>query len=156
MLIGSFSILNIQHWGLRKVGSYYLVCSPDQYESTLCWKTSDTSTSNTDSSTNGKANTAAMVSVGISLHPAGQYCVNYTAGGYNDWYLPSYSELSDLFDQRTVLENAGADNFISGYYWSSTQNDTQRAYIVTLSGNVYSRSKSAYSYYVRPIRREAV
>jgi hypothetical protein len=57
------------------------------------WKTSNTTTTGTTSSFDGAANTAAMVTAGIASHPAAQFCVNLTIGGYTDWYLPARYEL---------------------------------------------------------------
>jgi hypothetical protein len=60
----------------------------------LGWKTVNTSTSDTTSSFDGAANTAAMVTAGISNHPAANFCVGLTIGGFSDWYLPSRYELA--------------------------------------------------------------
>jgi hypothetical protein len=49
----------------------------------LAWKTSNTST----------AGTAAMVTAGIADHPAANFCVNLSIGGFSDWYLPARYEL---------------------------------------------------------------
>jgi hypothetical protein len=57
-------------------------------------KTSRTSTSNTNSYFDGAANTAAMVTAGISAHPAAQFCVGLNIGGFTDWYLPAPAELA--------------------------------------------------------------
>ena len=57
------------------------------------WKTSDTTTAGTTSTFNGAANTAAMVTAGIALHPAAQFCTTLSIGGYTDWYLPARDEL---------------------------------------------------------------
>ena len=59
-------------------------------ESTLDWKTSDTSTSGTSSVYDGAANTASMADAN---HPAANYCAGLTIGGYSDWYLPARYEL---------------------------------------------------------------
>jgi hypothetical protein len=59
----------------------------------LQWKTADTTTSNTASQFDGVANTAAMVTAGITDHPAAQFCVNLSIGGFTDWYLPAIAEL---------------------------------------------------------------
>jgi hypothetical protein len=42
----------------------------------LRWKTTNSVTAGTDSSFDGAANTAAMVTAGIADHPAAQFCVN--------------------------------------------------------------------------------
>ena len=57
------------------------------------WKTSNTTTAGTTSDFNGAANTAAMVTAGIALHPAAQFCTGLSIGGYTDWYMPARLEL---------------------------------------------------------------
>lgn len=59
-------------------------------QSTLQWKTSQTSTSGTSSLFDGAANTANMAD---ASHPAANYCAGLTIGGYSDWYLPALYEL---------------------------------------------------------------
>ena len=59
----------------------------------LRWKTTNTTTPGTTSLFDGAVNTAAMVTEGIALHPAGEFCVNLTLGGYTDWYMPARYEL---------------------------------------------------------------
>jgi hypothetical protein len=58
----------------------------------LQWKTTNTATANTSSPFDGAANTAAMVTAGIALHPAANFCVNLTIGGFSDWYFPARFE----------------------------------------------------------------
>jgi hypothetical protein len=59
----------------------------------LAWKTANTTTADTTSDFDGAANTAAMVTAGIAVHPAGEFCVNLNIGGFTDWYLPARWEL---------------------------------------------------------------
>ena len=60
---------------------------------TYTWKTTDTATTGTTNTYDGAVNQAAMVTAGIALHPAAEFCENLTVGGYTDWYLPAYYEL---------------------------------------------------------------
>jgi len=65
-------------------------------ESTLAWKTTTTTTAGTTSTFDGSVNTAAIVTAGIADHPAAQFCVGLSIGGFSDWYLPAYYE-NDIF-----------------------------------------------------------
>jgi hypothetical protein len=59
----------------------------------LQWKTTQTTTAGTNSDFDGAVNTAAMVTAGIADHPAAEFCVNLSIGGFTDWYLPARWEL---------------------------------------------------------------
>lgn len=59
----------------------------------LTWKTANTITAGTSSDFDGAANTAAMVTAGIVNHPAAQFCVGLSIGGFTDWYFPSRYEI---------------------------------------------------------------
>jgi hypothetical protein len=59
----------------------------------LAWKTANTETAGTTSVFDGAANTAAMVTAGIADHPAANFCVGLSIGGFSDWYLPSRYEM---------------------------------------------------------------
>jgi hypothetical protein len=62
------------------------------------WKTANTTTTGTTSSFDGAANTAAMVTAGIASHPAAEFCVNLSIGGFTDWYLPARYELDIAYE----------------------------------------------------------
>jgi hypothetical protein len=66
--------------------------------SNKAWKTTNTTTTGTTSSFDGAANTAAMVTAGIANHPAAEFCVNLSIGGYSDWYLPARYELDIAYE----------------------------------------------------------
>jgi hypothetical protein len=76
----------------------------------LQWKTTQTTTAGTNSDFDGAANTSAMVTAGISDHPAAEFCVNLAINGFNDWYLPARYELSIAYFnlKPTTLSNTTA------------------------------------------------
>jgi hypothetical protein len=57
------------------------------------WKIDQTATTGTTSSFDGAANTAAIIAGGIATHPAANFCVSLSIGGFTDWYLPARLEL---------------------------------------------------------------
>ena len=77
------------------VATHYLIIGPrSSAQSSLAWKTSDTSTPGTSSVINGPANSAVMNN---ASHPAAQFCEGLTIGGFSDWYLPALNELEVLY-----------------------------------------------------------
>lgn len=103
---------------------YALVVAPatlgGQNTSGLALKTTGSMTGGTNSLNDGAANTQAMVSAGLSNHPAAQFCKNLTIGGNTDWYLPSVNELEIAyrnFKPNTTLNsiNFGGPYEMQGY-----------------------------------------
>ncbi|MCL2196381.1 MAG: DUF1566 domain-containing protein [Treponema sp.] len=75
---------------------------------------------------------------------------NFRGGGYNDWYLPSRSELNLIYQnlQRTGIANLGIQT-----YWSSTRGESNNTawYQFNISGAQFEgKLNTAYS--VRAIR----
>jgi len=140
---------------MGQLGGYYLICAPiaGQYDGTLQWKTTDTTTANTDSTTDGHANTAAMVVAGIAAHPAGRFCVDLTIDGYSDWYLPSKDELNLLYTNHAALEAAGAGSFINNYYWSSSEANAQFALEQNFTNGYQTVDFKRHIHYVRALSR---
>jgi hypothetical protein len=97
------------------------------------WKTSDTATTNTASTFDGRANTDAIITAGIASHPAAGFCVNLSIGGFTDWYLPAMLELEiAYFNLKPATGNAAnhgknaysvprRDNSYTSSYPSQTQ-----------------------------------
>lgn len=75
---------------------YDLIVAPKSSgeNSSKQWKTSNTSTSGTSSTTDGPSNTTAMNN---ASHPAAQFCAGLSIGGYTDWYMPAKDELEVLY-----------------------------------------------------------
>jgi hypothetical protein len=74
------------------VADYNLVVAPKSSgeNSSIQWKTSQTSTSGTSSVINGPTNSANMNN---ASHPAAQFCEGLSIGGFSDWYMPAKNEL---------------------------------------------------------------
>lgn len=135
--------------------TYAIIVAPKaqggEASGTLAWKTTQTTTTGTDSLNNGFNNTAAMVAAGIFLHPAAQFCKGLSINGYTDWYLPAKDELNLIYTNRGSL-----DAFVQDYYWSSTQNSSSSSWYQSFNNGGQSADGKTFTYYVRGVRRVAV
>lgn len=73
----------------------------------------------------GNANTIAIMAGCATAGIAARLCGDLVQGGYSDWYLPSRSELVQVWNNRVAIGIGGTDN-----YWTSSQNDPNSAYFV--------------------------
>ena len=64
----------------------------------------------------GLKNTLAILAIDPTNTAAAIACANYSNNGKDDWFLPSWGELGQIYNNRAVL---GIGN--SGIYWSSSQ-----------------------------------
>jgi hypothetical protein len=71
----------------------------------LTWKTTTTTTAGTVSDFDGVANTNAMITAGIALHPAANFCVGLNINGFTDWYLPARFELDIAYENLKPTTN---------------------------------------------------
>lgn len=74
----------------------------------LPWKYDNTSTPGTSNQFDGAINTGAMIAAGIQYHPAANFCVGLSIGGYSDWYLPSIFELDIAYFNLKPSTNVNA------------------------------------------------
>ncbi len=78
---------------------------------------------------------------------AAKKCLDYSYGGYEDWFLPSLEELTQM--QNNLNKNwlgsfdqyrDNRDNYY--YYWSSSENNSSEAYT-----KAFSRESDGYSFF---------
>jgi hypothetical protein len=82
--------------------------------------------------------------------PAATLATQYTAGGYNDWILPSKDELRLLYQHRNII-----GGFANGWYWSSTEMNDAYAEALDFSTGNFSggyKGPGATPYKVRAVR----
>ena len=112
------------------------------------------------SATDGPGNTASMA--GDARFEAGNHCLNYRGGGFNDWYMPARYELMVIYQNLGLdkspppdFQAGGAQAFdSSGYYWCSTQDSSISALVRRFSnGDETSNIKDSTKRRVRPVRR---
>lgn len=77
---------------------------------------------------------------------AAKLCADYELNGYDDWFLSSSEELHELYEQLNRISRGAV------LYWSSSEDNHERAYVVDFStGNNSLTSRGALRY-VRPVR----
>jgi hypothetical protein len=97
----------------------------------------------------GAANTKIMID--NCTGGAGVSAANLTFGGKSDWFLPSYSEMVQIYGQRVTL-GLGAGQSAAGFvYWSSTESANWTAYSLVPWAGVGTQNKGQATPYL-PIR----
>ena len=76
-----------------------------------------------------------------------EYSVTVGVVTYGDWYLPSKHELNLLYLQKTVV-----GGFASASYWSSSENDSNYAWIQYFANGIQADYNKVNAYYVRAVR----
>jgi hypothetical protein len=100
------------------------------------------------STTDGAANTKAIVDNQGDGSYAARLCYDYDDGTYHDWYLPAFDHLVSLLDLADMFA------WPHDYYWSSTEYDSMRALATAIGGGYAPADKTMTKRYVLAIRRE--
>ena len=106
----------------------------------------------------GSANTTAIISAqgATETSYAAGLARAYTGGGYTDWFLPSKDELNKMYLNRATINTTAASNsgsdFVSDYYWSSTESYINKARVKYFSNGNWLESEKGYARYVRAVR----
>jgi len=95
----------------------------------------------------GSTNTTCIVTNQGSGSYAALLCRQYAGGGYTDWYLPSLSELNELYINRVAI-----GGFASALYWSSFEYGATGAWVQSFASGVQGSDFKVYTGYVRAVR----
>jgi hypothetical protein len=104
----------------------------------------------------GLSNSNAIVGQALHTDSAAKLCLDSTADGQTDWYLPSVDEMLKLrvnrFEVAQGLELASGTNLASTY-WTSTEFNSTNAYLIDFSTLDINSNTKGLGYKVRAIRK---
>ena len=145
----------------RTTGGNLFVNGTGTYSETDCTGTAiGTGKTNTEKLVAAMGSEAYESSSGdtkISVYAA-KACADYVNGDFDDWFLPSKDELNLVY---VNLKAAGIASFAKGYYWSSSESDSNADYSWEqffddsnpyLQAGTKATTTRYNSYCVRPIR----
>ena len=101
------------------------------------------------SQTDGATNTSYILSHCTERPIAASVCADY---GDGNWYLPAIDELEILYNNRSNINNIADSNFVSTFYWSSTEFYSYGAYTVSFFNGYTNTIYKDNIYYVRCVR----
>jgi hypothetical protein len=137
---------------IDSTGLHGLLCArADQGE--VSWSNGNYVATNAFDTENGYENTSLIINAeGITGAYAALICEFYVSL-YSDayvpiWYLPSKDELNKLYNEKSVI--AG---FSEGDYWSSTEFNTNNAWLKNFSDGKETASDKAIAHNVRAVRK---
>ncbi len=134
-----------------KSGRHGLAVPEEDQAAAVTFHNGKTSSLTGDSVYAGIHNTKQIIADKSVGYHAALICTQYRGGGYNDWYLPSKYELRLLYNhyrKNTVM------NFARDYYWSSSENTGDFAWLLRFyDGQYYNYVKyGSTAFRVRAVR----
>lgn len=131
-----------------KVQHGLVVAPGDQGTSIQWYNGSYTSTGATATALGtGNDNTNTIVASQGAGSYAAKLCYDLVLGGYSDWFLPSSSELNELYINRVAI-----GGFSSNNYWSSSESASGGAWEQFFSNGDQEPTIKNSTLYVRAIR----
>jgi hypothetical protein len=101
-----------------------LICSLEDISSSYVFSNvlSEKIGKNAEDRNDGRKNIPGILNQTNHTTSAAKLCDDYTFEAFNDWYLPSISELRHCYNAKTIIEKVLQNGkFNSQYYWSSTE-----------------------------------
>ncbi len=132
--------------------NYYIIIAPNASGCACCqWKTSNTSSPSTGSTTDGYANT--YDGLANADHPAGNWTATRSIGGFSDWYLPARDELNLLYTNKSSAP--AGEGFAAVSFWSSTDVNAAYACVQFFTSGAFSIASKISVFRVRAVRRQS-
>lgn len=112
---------------IDETGMHGLVCAPTDQSTGAEWGCNGTTITGADGYDvgTGYQNTLDIINGCSTPGTAARICYDLTLNGYDDWYLPSYSELGLVLQN---IKKAGLGDFTEANYWCSTEFNNMNAY----------------------------
>jgi hypothetical protein len=101
-----------------------LICSVEDLSSSYVFSNvlSEKIGKNAEDRNDGRKNIPGILNQTNHTISAAKLCDNYTFEGFDDWYLPSISELIHCYNAKIITEKVlQNEKFNSQCYWSSTE-----------------------------------
>ncbi len=119
---------------IDSTGMHGIVCATADQSVSADWGCPNVAIAGADASAlnTGKQNTIDILAT-CPTATAANICDTLTLNGYNDWFLPSKSELNLMYSN---LHLSGQGNFGNLAYWSSTEMTASFAWQVIFSGGI--------------------
>jgi len=160
--IGGLSIGDTHQGGiifyLDSLGGGLIAAPTDQFISTgTLWGCYGTLIAGADGTAigTGAQNTIDILAGCATSGTAADICANLTIGAYSDWFLPSKDELNEMYlniGQGNDLGLGNIGGFANHTYWSSTEYNTNRAWMHGFDFANQGNYNKAYNLYVRAVR----
>lgn len=131
----------------------YLEAAPSTGDTvTIKWSNISNSAVTTTSTLIGSGydNTLAIINQIGHTSSAAKNCNDAILNTYDDWFLPSQSELDLMYRN---LHLSGIGYFTATSYWSSSEVSATNAYRQTFNGGAQSSQTKSTTYRYRPIRK---
>lgn len=164
--VGDFAQGGIVFW-VDESGQHGLVCGKKDHSSGIRWHagTNGNTRAYGDGFFAGEMNTAIIIAAHVAIGDDGNTYAARTCSGlkiteggktYGDWYLPSRTELIEMYDNKVVINNTATANggsaFGSTFYWCSTEVDLSFAYVINITNGVVLNATKGNTFAVRAVR----
>ncbi len=132
------------------VAGHGLVCAESDQSTGAEWGCHGTLIGGTSTAINtGAANTNAIVAGCTEAGIAAKVCYNLSLNGYDDWFLPSREELRLMYKK---LHLKGMGNFKEAWYWSSSEWNSNAAWLQSFGLSDQNLDSKNNAYRVRAVR----